>query len=195
MTTRYISVLVLPALTFIIAGCATKPSAPSGQSVTTTLPDKSAFSQKDPRWASDPMGGSGASMKAEGCLVTATAMALTNLGFKTDPGDLNKQLKQTGNYTRTGQLIWKGVSEITDGRAQARFYTSVSNEIIDGCMKDGYYPLARFKLANGRTHWAMILHRGQQGYYMRDPLHPSRKPLLFPRPVEAFEAIRCVGPS
>lgn len=187
-------------LTFLAAGtlaaCGTSPEPlPKMGPKEMSLPDRTAFSQKDPRWANDRMGGSGASMEAEGCLVTAAAMALSNMGFQTNPGDLNKRLKQKGGYTGSGQLIWKGISDVTNGKAQARFYTTVSNDIIDGCMADGYYPLARFTLANGRTHWAVILHRNKNGYYMRDPLHPSKRPLLFPRGVDAFEAVRCVGPA
>jgi len=55
--------------------------------------------------------------------------------------------------------------------------------------------MARFILPNGRTHWAVILKRDARGYHMRDPLHPSRSPLLFPRGAEAFKAVRCIGMS
>lgn len=158
-----------------------------------SLPDRTAFAQDDPRWAAHKMGGSGGSLASEGCLVTATAMALGNLGFHTDPADLNKRLKSSNGYTGRGLMVWSSIDKITDGKATARYYDNVSAEIIDGCMADGYYPLARFILPSGRSHWALILKKSKQGYHMRDPLHPSRRPLIFPKSVDAFKSVRCVG--
>ena len=181
------------------AQSAAKPSVQSGNLNYTPIPgkyalaDRVAFAQKDPRWASQTLGGSGESLETDGCLVTATAMALGNLGFTTDPGDLNKRLKSVDGFTRQGWLIWSAIDKVTDGEATARYYDSVSSEIIDECITDGFYPLARFILPSGRSHWAVILHRSEQGFHMRDPLHPSGEPLIFPRNVDAFKAVRCVG--
>ncbi len=190
------------ALSFILCGfataCASGPApVPTGMypqpQYGLSLPDRVAYSQKDPRWASERMGGSGRTLEAEGCLVTATAMALTNLGFKTSPGDLNKQLKARKGYTGSGLLVWSAISRVTDGGAHAKFYTEVNDEIIQSCMAEGYYPLARFILPSGRTHWAVIIQKSDLGYHMRDPLHTSREPLIFPRGVSGFKAVRCIG--
>jgi hypothetical protein len=108
---------------------------------------------------------------------------------------LNKRLTAADSFTDRGWLIWSGISAVTAGKAKARFYSQVNEGIIDGCLRDGYYPLARFILPNGRTHWAVILKRDSRGYYMRDPLHPSKSPLLFPRSADAFKAVRCIGLS
>jgi len=159
------------------------------------LPDRAAFLQKDKRWGSDRLGRSSDTMASDGCLVTASAMALKNLGFETDPGDLNRRLTAADSFTPRGWLIWSGISKVTGGKAKARFYNEVSEDIINGCLRDGFYPMARFILPNGRTHWAVILKRDPRGYYMRDPLQPSRSPLLFPRGAEAFKAVRCIGMS
>jgi hypothetical protein len=159
-----------------------------------SLPDRAAFLQKDKRWANDRLGNTASdTMGTDGCLVTASAMALKNLGFQTDPGDLNKRLTAADSFTPRGWLIWSGISKITGGKAKARFYSEMNAGIIDGCLRDGFYPMARFILPNGRTHWAVILKRDARGYHMRDPLHPSRSPLLFPRGAEAFKAVRCIG--
>lgn len=157
------------------------------------LPDRTAFMQDDPRWGKDRLGPTKASMAAEGCVITSVAMALGNLGFPTNPGDLNKRLTATDNFTPRGWLIWNGVSDVTDGAAKAHYYDTVSEPLIQSCIARGDYPLVRFTLANGRSHWAMILGRTSQGFYMRDPLRDSKGPLLFPRDASAFEALRCIG--
>jgi len=157
------------------------------------LPDRTAFLQKDPRWSDDRLGQTSDTMGTDGCLVTATAMALGNLGFETDPADLNARLTATNSYTPKGWLIWSGIDKVTNGRAEARFHEQVSEDIINSCMIDGYYPLVQFYLPNGRSHWAMIVEKTNRGYMMRDPLKDYKKPLLFPRSSEAFKAVRCVG--
>lgn len=160
---------------------------------TLSLPDRAAFLQKDKRWGHEQLGKSSDTMASDGCLVTATSMALANLGFATNPSDLNARLTQTDSFTPRGWLIWDGIRKVTDGRAEAQFYDEVSEDIINQCMVDGRYPLVQFYLPNGRSHWAMIVSRSQQGYYMRDPLRDYRSPLLFPQSSEAFKAVRCVG--
>lgn len=179
---------------FTLASCGTSPSdskvVPSTQY---SLPDTSIYLQKDPRWADDKMGSGGDTMGADGCLVTATAMVLTNLGYRMNPGELNTRFNKTNSYTSRGWLIWSGIEKVTNGRATAKYYDTVSDDIIQGCINAGFYPLVRFILPNGRTHWAMVLHRDGRGYHMRDPLHASRAPLIFPGNSNRFKAVRCVG--
>lgn len=182
---------------FMMSCTSTPAPDPSVQETKSTsisgLADKVYYSQKDPRWAADRLGKTRDTMESDGCLVSATAMVLGNLGFDTDPGDLNKRLTDVDGYTSQGWLIWSAIDKVTDNKATARYYDEVSNEIIDGCIADGFYPLARFILPNGRSHWSVIIRRSEYGYHMRDPLHPSDQPLIFPRSVDAFKALRCVG--
>ena len=157
------------------------------------LADRVAFSQKDPRWAKDRLGKSSDTIASDGCVVTSVAMALGNLGFRTDPADLNDRLTETGNFTPRGWLIWNGISEVTGGKAQAHYYDTVSEPLIRQCLTRGDYPLVRFHLPNGRSHWAMVLGQSQSGWHMRDPLRTSKRPLVFPRNADAFKSLRCIG--
>jgi len=157
------------------------------------LRDSVAYSQKDPQWASDRLGTTSDTMGRDGCLVTAAAMALTNLGFQTNPKDLNKRLTATKSYTNRGWLIWDGISRVTDGRAKATYYDKVDAATIDTCMMRGDYPMVQFYLPNGRSHWAMIVKHDARGYHMRDPLRVSEKPLIFPAGIKGYRAVRCIG--
>jgi len=144
-----------------------------------SLPDRSAFYQKDTRWASERLGRSSDTMGSD----------------ETNPSDLNARLTQSDGFTKNGWLIWDGIRKVTGGRAAAQYYDNVSEETINNCMRRGDYPLVQFYLKNGRSHWAMILKRDARGYHMRDPLRQSSVPLIFPRSSEAFKAVRCVGLS
>lgn len=192
-------VFISGALGVLLAACSGSPKpiesknnigAPQG---TLALPDKTAFLQKDPRWANDRLGQSSDTMGTDGCLVTAAAMALGNLGFQTTPKDLNQRLTAQDSFTKQGWLIWSGIEKVTGGRANARYYDTVTDADINGCLRDGYYPMARFILPNGRSHWAMIVKRDGRGFHMRDPLQQSTSPLIFPRSSSAFKSLRCIG--
>lgn len=186
---------LIVATVLVLASCssAPKPIPPISDAATGGLPDTVAYYQKDPRWGSEELGHSGDTMASDGCLVTAASMALANLGFKTDPSDLNKRLTHHQSFTPRGWLIWSGISKVTGGQAKARFYDDVSPTLIRECMIDGFYPLVQFRLRNGRTHWAMIVNEDETGYRMRDPLRRSEKPLIFPHSAANFSALRCVG--
>ena len=185
----------------VLAGCGSSPKTPPSTAPMMTPPppgtfalrDAAAFSQQDPRWASDRLGKTRDTMGSDGCLVTAAAMALTNLGFSTTPKDLNARLTKTDSYTKNGWLIWDGIRRVTDGRAVATYFDAVDAPTIDACMAAGDYPLVQFYLPNGRSHWAMIVKHDARGYHMRDPLRTSQKPLIFPAGIKGFRAVRCVG--
>lgn len=164
--------------------------APSG---TLALPDRAAFLQKDKRWGHHTLGGSGERLSSHGCVVTSAAIALANLGFETDPADLNARLKANGGFNDRGWFVWDSIRKVTGGAAYAKYFDTVNADIIDSCLADGAYPLTRFILPNGRTHWAVVIARDARGYHMRDPLRESNTPLIFPRGAEAFKSVRCIG--
>ncbi|WP_409432692.1 hypothetical protein ACJ3XI_10850 [Litorimonas sp. RW-G-Af-16] len=160
---------------------------------TLSLPDRAAYYQKDKRWENERLGNTSDTMGTDGCLVTATAMALANLGFQTTPSDLNKRLTAENSFTSRGWLIWDGIRKVTDGRARAIYHDRVDDTTIQSCLMNGDYPLVQFYLPNGRSHWAMIVSQTERGYRMRDPLRVSKKPLIFPHSTDKFRAVRCVG--
>ena len=62
--------------------CVARANRTPPKSITkTALPDRVAFYQKDRRWAHEQLGHSDGTLGADGCLVTATSMALVNLGL------------------------------------------------------------------------------------------------------------------
>lgn len=157
------------------------------------LVDHHHYLQTDPKWASQTLGGSGEPLRAAGCLVTAAAMALSNLGFQTNPGDLNKRLKSNGGFTKNGYLIWKGLEKATGGKAKTIFYQQTEDEIVRQCLRAGYYPLVKFKLPSRRSHWAVIVKETKRGFYVRDPMVAATIPIPLLSRADGIDAVRCVG--
>ena len=190
---KRVLLILTSALILSACGSAPKPDTPDGSGGGLALRDSAIYSQIDPRWKSDRLGKTNDTMGSDGCLVTAAAMALTNLGFQTSPKDLNTRLTHTKSYTKNGWLIWDGIRRVTDGRAVATYYDKVDAPTIDACLRRGDYPMVQFYLPSGRSHWAMIVRHDARGYHMRDPLRTSSKPLLFPAGIKGYRAVRCIG--
>lgn len=157
------------------------------------LPDHSYFHQQDPRWAHHQMGGSLEPLRSDGCLVTAAAMALSNLGFATNPGDLNARLKAKDGFTAQGWLVWSGLERVTNGKAKARFFKKGTESDVRACMADGYYPLVKFKLPSRRSHWAMVVADSPRGFYVRDPMVNLQTPIPLAARASGIESVRCIG--
>jgi len=187
----------------VLSACASTPSPhaarPPVQSQSAQshsglqLPDKVQFMQTDKRWASQTLGGSGESLKSDGCLVTSAAMALVNLGFQTDPGDLAYRLKAYGGFNKQGWLVWSGLEKATSGKAKTVFYERKDNAAVRSCLAAGFYPLVRFNLPTSKTHWAMVVGDSHQGFYVRDPMVNSRTPIPLSSRTKTIDAVRCIG--
>ena len=158
-----------------------------------SLVDRVQFLQNDQRWAQQTLGGSNENLKSDGCLVTASAMALVNLGFKTDPGDLTNRLKAQKGFTKNGWLIWSGLERTTGGRVKTIFAERADDEQVRSCLRDKAYPLVRFPLKSGSTHWAMVVGETQNGFYIRDPMVNSSTPIPLSSRAAKIEAVRCIG--
>ncbi|PHS38619.1 MAG: hypothetical protein COA91_07580 [Robiginitomaculum sp.] len=157
------------------------------------LPDKVEFLQTDRRWAHATLGGSHASLEDEGCLVTAAAMALVNLGFKTDPGDLTYRLKAYGGFNSHGWLVWRGLEKATANRVKTYFYQRKDNEVVRSCLAAGYYPLVKFNLPSSKTHWVLVVGEADSGFFIRDPMISSATPIPLASRTSRIDAVRCVG--
>lgn len=178
------------------SACSTTPppiSSSAKGKVRLELADTVQYVQTDKRWAQQTLGGSGESLEGYGCLVTAAAMALTNLGFRTDPGDLTNRLKANKGFTSQGLLVWSGLEKVTGGKAKTVFYDTKGDNTIRNCLAAGYYPLVRFDLPSRRTHWAMVVKETTRGFYIRDPMVSSSVPIPLSSRARGIDAVRCVG--
>ena len=178
----------------VVTACSsTTSTSPPRYRTGVQLPDKIAFMQTDRRWSKYTLGGSGERLSATGCLVTAVAMALRNLDFQTDPGDLSKKLKAYGGFNKSGLLVWAGVERATSGRAKAYFYKNGDANTARACLAAKAYPLVKFTLPNRSAHWVVVLGEQKNDFLVRDPTVKSRAPILLSSRTKRIEAVRCIG--
>lgn len=190
--------IILGGLAVGLTSCASTPvpvkpvynqSSPSKYE----LADKVQFLQNDNRWARQTIGGTNESLEDDGCLVTAAAMALVNLGFRTDPGDLTNRLKAYNGFTRNGWLIWSGLERATAGKAKTVFHQTADDATVRSCLTAGYYPLVKFDLPSRRSHWAVVIKETERGFYVRDPMVSSSVPVPLKSRANGIDAVRCIG--
>jgi len=203
---RILNFFIGAACVLVLVGCSTstskskstlKQALQSKPKAGLELPDKVHFLQTDRRWSHHRLGGTNESLESDGCLVTAVAMALVNLGFQTNPGDLNQSLKDYGGFNSRGWLVWSGLERATAGKAKTVFYNRKdiqdNKNDVRACLAAGYYPLVKFNLPSTQTHWVMVIKDTKQGFYIRDPMVDSRRPIPLSSRTKTIDAVRCIG--
>lgn len=128
------------------------------------------FAQGDPRWKSDLLGPTEATLHAEGCAVASAAMVLASYGIDTDPGRLNAFLKEReGGYTPQGWLYWEKAAEIDpSGKIEKAYEDAPSYARIDWNLLRGNPVIVRVKLPSN-THFVVIAGKEGREYLVADP--------------------------
>jgi hypothetical protein len=166
---------------------------PAGGANYALMRDGAVFNQHDPRWGEIELGQSGESIGAIGCTMTSVAMAAVNLGETTDPGRLNYYLSTQNGYTETGLLKWDSIRRASNGRLIADYFDTPAYADIDRCLRDqAGYPLVQFLLGGRVQHWALIVGKEGETFFIRDPLYITREPIPLQFRAPSIRAVRCV---
>lgn len=134
------------------------------------------YSQRDPRWKTDPLGfgDSGTTIGSYGCLLTASAMVLSNYGFIVDPPTLNKKLKDIVGFSGA-LLIPSALGSVSPVKIN---WISCSNDpaplqLIEEKIDDNCFVIVEVDAsprAGFQNHWVTIYRRdGLDKYYISDP--------------------------
>jgi hypothetical protein len=101
-------------------------------------------------------------------------MALSDLGVKLPPDELNRRLKQADGFTHRGWLIWNAVSVVTDGRVAVDVPARPTHAAIDEALSNRRPVLARLLLRGNVVHWVLIVGKDGQEYLVKDPTGRGR---------------------
>jgi hypothetical protein len=64
------------------------------------------FSQRDPKWKMKKLGTSSLTLGTAGCTLTDLSMLLNFYGIKSEPDELNEQLKASGGFYMGSLIVW-----------------------------------------------------------------------------------------
>ncbi len=162
------------------------------------LNDVPHFAQADPRWSSQKLGATPASLGAEGCAVTSAAMVLASYGADLDPGRLNTFLQRNGGYTERGWLYWEKASAHPPAVAEHAYEDDASHFLIDWNLLRGNPVIVRLRYPDGITHFVVIVGKNGFEYLIRDPGAGYQFGLYqlssFGSPIEALRFYRKLPP-
>jgi hypothetical protein len=112
-------------------------------------------------------------MAAAGCTVTCVAMALSSLGYETNPLQLCRDLKGRAGFTDQGYLIWSAIGSVTNGGTRVEF-PELTHEAIDTALKQERLVISKIMLGGTIPHWVLIVGKEGPDYLIVDPLNGER---------------------
>jgi hypothetical protein len=169
-------------------------AARGGRELHLRLPDPGhTFLQKDPRWAEDKLGSTAGTLGGYGCTICSVAMAATALGHPVTPQELNNRLRDSGGFTESGWLIWGALPKATSGAITATVTPRPTHADIDTALERGAYPIIKFILLTGISHWVIIVGKDGLDYLVRDPLVNEAEPVKLSSRTRWIESVRVIG--
>jgi hypothetical protein len=142
------------------------------------------YSQRDPRWKDDHVGGGRSTIGYIGCALTSAAMYSSGWGFTETPATLNQKLKDVGGFVNQA-IAWGALSKLYP---QIKFVgltlcenTAAPTADINDSLAAGQPVVVEvdFSPAKGlQTHWVVVYRRLDDDYLILDP---------WPFPVDAGE--------
>lgn len=165
-----------------------------GSNLSVQLADNAHYQQNDPRWAANRLGNLNSETLAQaGCTISSVAMAMSNLGYPFDPGQLNAALAAEHSFTQQGWLMWDGISRATKGAIRTEIHEAPSLDRLDACLARGAYPIVKFRIMNVIPHWVVVVGKRDGTYFMRDPLIDEAAPSPLTRRTQKILSVRCIG--
>jgi hypothetical protein len=132
------------------------------------------YSQQDPQWKNNIIGGGPDTIGYVGCAMTCVAMYSSGWGYTETPGTLNKKLIANGGYVDEA-IVWGAIT---------RFYPQLKSTGLTICNGDAPISQINSSLASGQpvivevdfspdaglqTHWVLLYASQGNDYLMLDP--------------------------
>ncbi len=133
------------------------------------------FIQNDDRWKDDYLGQSRYNIGGYGCLLSIIASACTDLGFETNPKDLNILLTENEGFTSSGDIIWYKINE-TIPNIHYEYKRIFNSGTIMKDLKNGYLPIVMVKYhGTGYQHWVLVVGSNEDDFLIIDPLNKNKE--------------------
>ncbi len=147
------------------------------------------FAQGDPKWGSDLLGPTEATLHAEGCAVASAAMVMSAYGVDLDPGTLNTFLSANEGYTPEGWIYWEKAAEFQPGVAAKAYEDLPAYARIDLNLLIGNPVIVRVRMPNN-NHFVVIAGKRGREYLIADPGAPDRGLYRLSELAPRIEALR-----
>jgi peptidoglycan hydrolase CwlO-like protein len=136
------------------------------------------YNQRDSRWGTLSLDGTGYTIASDGCLVTSMAMVLTHYGSKKDditPITINSDRLNFASYNAAY------LNKILDSPRAVRSTQAYaySPGAIDSELSQGRPVIIGIRYSNGDTHFVVLVSGSNGDYLMNDPFVPNGHKIKF----------------
>jgi len=133
------------------------------------------YSQQDPSWKNNKIGGGPDTIGYIGCALTSLAMYSSGWGYTETPATLNLKLTSKGGYVEEA-IVWSAISKFHP-QIQCTGLTLCTNTDapipqINASLDAGQPVIVEVDFsptAGLQTHWVLLYARADNDYYMLDP--------------------------
>ncbi len=133
------------------------------------------YSQQDPQWKNNKIGGGPDTIGYIGCALTSTAMLVSSWGYNETPDTLNKKLTAIGGFIDEA-IVWSKVSTIHP-QIQSTGLTICQNSAapisqIDDSLAAGQPVIVEVDYSPDpglQTHWVLVYAKQGNDYLIQDP--------------------------
>ena len=138
------------------------------------------FLQGDPAWGQDQSGTGQYNLSQVGCAISSASMVMKFYGIDTDPGRLNRFLRDHHGFDENNDLRWEGPAALAPDRVRHAYEDLPSYYLIDSNLARGNPVIVRLNLPSGWTHFVVVM--GKQGfdYLIRDPSSAGLRKGVYP---------------
>jgi len=133
------------------------------------------YSQQDPQWKNDRIGGGPDTIGYVGCALTCLSMYISGWGYIETPGTLNQKLTARGGFIDES-LVWGAVTGIYPQVKSTGLTLCTNSDAplsqIDASLAAGNPVLVEVDYspdAGLQTHWVVLLSKQGNDYVMQDP--------------------------
>lgn len=133
------------------------------------------YSQQDPQWKNEKIGGGPDTIGYIGCALTSTAMLVSGWGYAETPSSLNKKLTANGGFINEA-IVWSKVSAIHPQVQSTGLTICLNSDAplsqIDAALAAGQPVIVEVDYspdAGLQTHWVLIYAKQGNDYVIQDP--------------------------
>src|SRR5258708_10099125 len=134
------------------------------------------YNQRDSRWGTLSLDGTGYTIASDGCLVTSMAMVVTHYGNKdTTPITINSDRGNFASYN----AAYLNYALNTPSAVRSKQSSYYSSQVIDSQLSQGRPVIVGIRYSNGNTHFVVLISGSNGDYLMNDPFVPNGHKIKF----------------
>ena len=140
-------------------------------SKTITAKEVNFYRQQDLEWGEEKMWNTQLTLGWYGCLLSVIATSLCDLGYETNPKDLNNIFSKNDIYNDNWEIIWYKITSVVPN-VDYEYKRLFFSKTIEDDLENGRLPMIKVKYhKRGVFHWVLIVWAEEDDFLIVDPMN------------------------